>query len=87
MLKINKIKCLHCGDIIVGKESQIIECSCGSCGAGGGKNLMKRKGKPGIDYKELSQWDEKYFGGVKEDVAKKPPGNDEAFEQLKKEHR
>jgi hypothetical protein len=58
-IKTNKIKCLHCGDIIISNISEIekrVECSCGKCVILGGGSFLGR-GEQNKDYKELSEMD------------------------------
>jgi hypothetical protein len=52
MVKLNKAKCLDCGDILISKDANKYEkCSCGSLAIRGGSHFLERKGK---NYKELS---------------------------------
>lgn len=60
-IKVNKIKCKHCGDII---ESTYVwdykQCSCKTVSVDGGKEYLKRgfKNSPEIDYEDLSEVEE-----------------------------
>ena len=60
-IKINKAKCLHCGDILI-SEGSYETCSCGALTIGAGSMLQYRSGKEGVDYKELSVMNEEFFG-------------------------
>lgn len=88
-IKINKIKCLHCGDIVLSSKddpNEVQKCGCGACGAFGGSSMMGRKGLEGIDFKELSEFDlSKYSGKISEEVAEEPPGNREIIDQILKQ--
>ena len=51
----NKVKCLHCGDVIESKTVHDFQkCSCGSISIDGGHEYLKRIGKE-EDYVELSE--------------------------------
>ena len=58
IIRVNKIKCQKCGDII---ESNSVHdfnyCSCGTCAVDGGKEYLKRVGER-VDWEELSEFDE-----------------------------
>lgn len=60
-IKINKIKCKHCGDII---ESTHVwdykQCSCKTVSVDGGQEYLKRgfKNSPEQDYEDLSEMEE-----------------------------
>lgn len=60
-IKVNKIKCKHCGDTI---ESTYVwdykQCSCKTVSVDGGKEYLKRgfKNSPEIDYEDLSEVEE-----------------------------
>ena len=55
MIKVNKIKCLKCGDIIESKHRHDFKfCSCGAVAIDGGKDYLKRLGNR-EDYEELSE--------------------------------
>jgi len=52
MVKLNKAKCLDCGDVLISKYPAKYEsCSCGSLSIRGGTFFLERKG---TNYKELS---------------------------------
>lgn len=45
MIKLNSIKCLACGDVIVSKHRHdFVWCSCKSVAVDGGKSYLKRVG-------------------------------------------
>lgn len=53
----NKIRCLHCGDVIESKTvHNFVTCSCGCCSVDGGHYYLRRcfKSSPEEDYEELS---------------------------------
>jgi hypothetical protein len=53
MVKLNKAKCLECGDILISKEIGKVEtCSCGSLSIGGGSYYLERRGSN--KYREMS---------------------------------
>ena len=55
-IRTNKIKCLHCGDIIISPSDEPekkVECSCGKCLILGGNSFLGRKGEPNKDFKEM----------------------------------
>jgi len=85
-IKINKIKCLHCGDILYSPEDEPNtpqKCSCGKCECLGGSSTMIRKGLEDVDYKEMSEYDlSKYSGKITDEVAEPPPGNDELIKNI-----
>lgn len=57
-IKINKIKCNHCGDIIVSKSVYDFKvCSCGSVAVDGGNEYLRRTFKNSLDdFTELSEY-------------------------------
>ena len=63
LIKINKIKCKNCGDIIESKFTHDFKfCSCKSCAVDGGKSYLKREYKgnsPEECFEELSEFYEK----------------------------
>ena len=68
MIKVNKIQCLKCRDIIESKtRHDWAECSCGAVFVDGGKDYLRRGGNP-EDVKELSEYD------GKEEIKKKLQG-------------
>ena len=60
-IKINKAKCLHCGDILI-SNGGYETCGCGKLTIGAGSTLQYRTGKEGVDYKELSVMNQEFFG-------------------------
>lgn len=55
MIIVNKIKCVHCGDVIESKTTHDFKwCSCGSVAVDGGKSYLKRASKDKDDYIEMS---------------------------------
>jgi hypothetical protein len=59
-IKINKIKCNHCGDIIESKSiHDFIWCKCGKVFVDGGLDYLRRGFKDGPeDYQEMSEFEE-----------------------------
>lgn len=54
IIKVNKIKCKKCGNIIEFKTTNDLKrCSCGAVAVDGGKEYLKRLGNE-KDYEELS---------------------------------
>lgn len=54
---INKVQCIHCDDIIESTHRHDFKmCKCGKIGVDGGKEYLRRIGKP-EDAKELSKTD------------------------------
>lgn len=54
IIKINKIKCKKCGNIIESKTTNDLKrCSCGAVAVDGGKEYLKRIGND-EEYEELS---------------------------------
>lgn len=54
----NKIKCIHCGDVIESKTVHDFKsCSCGRVSVDGGKDYLRRCYKEKGDYEELSEYD------------------------------
>lgn len=67
IIKVNKAKCLYCGDIVISNETQKTStCMCGKLTVYGGKSYLGRTGKKGKDYKELSVLD---FSQLPDDIA------------------
>lgn len=55
IIKVNKIKCKKCGNIIESKTTNDLKrCSCGAVAVDGGKEYLKRIGKD-EEYEELSE--------------------------------
>lgn len=54
----NRIRCIHCGDIIESKSvHDYVPCSCGSCAVDGGHEYLRRTG--GFDdFEELSEFED-----------------------------
>lgn len=58
-IKINKIQCLECGEIIESKtRHDFVSCSCGACSVDGGKDYLKRCFKSRDCFKELSEYED-----------------------------
>lgn len=58
-IKVNKIKCKYCGDIIESRHVHDYKfCSCGTVGVDGGHYYLSRsfKTSPEKDYEELSEY-------------------------------
>lgn len=55
IIKVNKIKCKKCGNIIESKTiNDLKRCSCGAVAVDGGKEYLKRIGND-EEYEELSE--------------------------------
>jgi hypothetical protein len=55
IILINRIRCVHCGDIISSTNSKKINyCMCGVCGVEGGFNFLKRYYYKTNDFDEMS---------------------------------
>lgn len=87
-IKINKIKCLHCGDILYSPSDnpdEVQRCGCGKCECFGGSSTLVRKGIENVDFKEMSEYDlSKYSGKISDKISDKPPGNDELIDNILK---
>jgi hypothetical protein len=61
-IKVNKIRCKHCGDVIESKyRHDFKKCSCGLVGVDGGTAYLRRcfRHSPEKDFEELSEsWDD-----------------------------
>ena len=60
-IKVNKIKCKHCGDIIESTYTHDFKfCSCGKVSVDGGKSYLKRSfiTSPSDDFEELTEYEE-----------------------------
>lgn len=58
-IKVNRIRCTHCNDIIISKhEYDLKSCSCGKCQVDGGTLYLKRTADSREDYEELSECEE-----------------------------
>ena len=86
-VKVNKAKCLHCGDMLISesdKPSEVVTCGCGRLRISGGSTSMLRSGILGRDYKEMSQLNfDKECPAVKEDVQDPPPDQDLILKNIK----
>ena len=89
-VKLNKAKCLKCGDIIVSPQenaSANITCSCGHLVISGGATALVRKGEQGTDFEEMSKL---VFDGecpaVREDIQDPPPEQEMLLQELKNKH-
>lgn len=52
MVRLNKAKCLDCGDVLISKDvTKYEKCTCGSLSIRGGSYFLERIGK---NFKELS---------------------------------
>lgn len=55
IVKLNKARCKQCGDVVISKdEKKEDSCGCGKLKASGGHSWIRRTGKAGVDYEELS---------------------------------
>lgn len=71
MVKINKAKCLQCGDVLISKESNKYEvCSCGELKISGGIYFLDRRGK---NYREMSQMIDISNMNPNENIGSAPP--------------
>jgi len=71
MVKLNKAKCLLCGDILISKEPNKQEtCSCGSLSISGGKYFLSRKGEK---FREMSQMIDLTELNPNENIGTAPP--------------
>ena len=53
---LNRLRCLKCGDIIESKSvHDYVSCSCGACAVDGGNEYLRRTGKRGEDWENLSE--------------------------------
>lgn len=90
-IKINKVKCLHCGEILYSSSDnpdEVHKCGCGKVEIFGGESLMGRKGVENVDYKEMSEFDlSNYSGKISEEIADEPPGNEELIQQILNERK
>lgn len=60
-IKVNKIRCKHCGDIIESTYTHDFKfCSCGKVSVDGGKSYLKRSffTSPSDDFEELTEYEE-----------------------------
>lgn len=56
-IKVNKIKCLECGDVIESKSvHDFVTCSCGASSVDGGKDYLRRCFKYKGCFEELSEY-------------------------------
>jgi hypothetical protein len=82
-IKLNKAKCLTCGDVLISKpESAGLEvvCSCGGLTIAGGSTHSYRKG---TNYKDMCILDFSECPEVATDIPTPPPGSDISDEDLK----
>jgi hypothetical protein len=71
MIKLNKAKCLACGDILISNASNKWEtCSCGSLSIGGGAFFIERKG---TNFREMSQMIDLTELNPNENICMSPP--------------
>ncbi len=57
-IKVNKAKCLVCGDIVESKHRHdFVKCSCGSMFVDGGLDYLRRGAKDFNNVEELSEYD------------------------------
>ena len=58
-IKINMIKCRHCGDVIESKHIHDLQrCSCGAVEVDGGREYLRRTFTNEDDFIELSEYEE-----------------------------
>lgn len=82
-IKLNRAKCLTCGDTLISKaESAALEvsCSCGGLTIAGGSTHSYRKG---TNYKDMCILDFSDCPDVSTDIPVPPPGSDISEEELK----
>jgi len=83
-IKINKAKCLTCGDTLISKPesaSKEVTCSCGNLTISGGATHSYRKG---TNYKDMCILDFSDCPEVATDVPMPPPGSTITAEELSK---
>lgn len=72
MVRLNKAKCLECGDILISKEVGKFEtCTCGALTIGGGLHYLERKGNK--RYKEMSTMIDVSELNPNENIGQAPP--------------
>lgn len=82
-IKLNRAKCLTCGDVLISKaESAGLEvtCSCGSLTISGGATHSYRKG---TNYKDMCILDFSDCPEVATDIPAPPPGSEISEDELK----
>ena len=61
-IKVNKIKCKNCGEIIESKSiHDFVWCKCGNCAVDGGKSYIKRCFAADLDPKEAFEELSEYY--------------------------
>jgi hypothetical protein len=72
LVKLNKAKCLICGDILISKESnKLVSCTCGALTIAGGNHFLERRGTN--QYKELSDMADLTDINPNENIGSAPP--------------
>lgn len=70
IVKLNKARCRKCSDVLISHhENREEKCGCGSLTIGGGHSWIKRSGKHGVDFDELSVLN---FQEVPDSIADEP---------------
>ena len=55
MIILNKIRCLHCGEVLISTSAHDFKmCRCGKCAVDGGHEYLRRCGDKNVDWEELS---------------------------------
>lgn len=73
-IKVNKAKCLNCGDILISKPESAgkeVTCDCGGLTISGGATHAHRRGK---NYKDLCELDFSGCPEVSTEIPMPPPG-------------
>ncbi len=66
---LNRIKCLHCGDVIVSSYTHDYKkCSCGKVSVDGGTSYLKRGFQVATDYEEMSLFDDAPFEEIRKNL-------------------
>ena len=81
-IKLNRAKCLSCGDILISKAESAgkeITCSCGGLTIAGGSTHSYRRGK---NYKDMCILDFSDCPEVATDIPMPPPGSTITEEEL-----
>ena len=68
-LLLNRIQCLKCNDIIISYHvHDFVQCSCKAIANDGGTEYFRRIGLEGIDYKDLSLYDDSPFEEIRDNI-------------------
>ena len=86
-IKLNRAKCLTCGDILISRKESAgldVTCSCGGLTISGGATHSIRKGK---NYKDMCILDFSNCPDVATDTPVPPPGSTITEEELNKKRK